>query len=187
MSIMTFIKSGAAITLVIGLVVGIVATGATNVVLHETSDTEFCVSCHVYEEFYPEFQGSVHQANASGVQAECESCHIPHDSFINRVVHKTRSGLRDMWAYYVEGIDTPAELEEIRAGLAEKVWAYYLENDSQQCRSCHNPDGWDYEAQSVAAATVHKQAVEQGQTCIQCHQGIAHSIPEGATFPPEQE
>lgn len=184
MSIKTLIKSGAGLSLLIGLVVGAIATGAGNTMLHETSETGFCVSCHVYEEFYPAFQESVHQRNASGVRAECQDCHIPHESFLGRVAHKTKSGLRDLWAYHVEGVDTPEAFAERLPGLAEDVWAYYLENDSQQCRSCHNPDGWDYEAQSAAAAAVHKQATEQGQTCIQCHQGIAHPVPEGATFPP---
>lgn len=184
MSIGTFIKSTAALTLVIGLVIGVIGAGVSGTMIHETSDTEFCVSCHVYDEFYPRFQESVHQANASGVQAECSDCHIPHDSYINMVAHKTKSGLSDMWAYHVEGINTPEKFDEVLPGLAEHVWGYYLDNDSKQCRSCHNPDGWDYEAQGAAAAAVHKQAVQQGQTCIECHRGIAHAIPDGATYPP---
>lgn len=48
-------------------------------VLHKTSSTEFCVSCHSMQTPLAEYQGSVHFQNTKGIRAECADCHIPGD------------------------------------------------------------------------------------------------------------
>lgn len=162
---------------IIGIVIGLGMGGFSASMIHATSTTEFCVSCHVYENFYPEFQGSVHNANASGVQAGCSDCHIAHDSWYNMMYVKAKSGLSDMWAYTVGGVNTPEEFEAKRREMAERVWARHESNDSQYCRSCHQEEAWDLEAQEPAARAAHRIAMNQDQTCINCHKGIAHEIP----------
>ena len=162
---------------IIGIVIGLSMGGFSASMIHATSTTEFCVSCHVYENFYPEFQGSVHNANASGVQAGCSDCHIAHDSWYNMMYVKAKSGLSDMWAYTVGGVNTPEEFEAKRREMAERVWARHESNDSQYCRSCHQEEAWDLEAQEPAARAAHQIAMNQDQTCINCHKGIAHEIP----------
>jgi cytochrome c-type protein NapC len=37
----------------------------------------------------------------------------------------------------------------------------------------------DIAKQSRPAQRMHRTAIEKGQTCIECHQGIAHKLPAG--------
>ncbi|MBK1638135.1 hypothetical protein CKO24_03615 [Rhodothalassium salexigens DSM 2132] len=163
-----------------GAALGLVGAGGTATMVQHTNKTEFCVACHVYDDFYEEYKGSVHHTNATGNRAECADCHIPHDNWINMMVHKARSGLKDAAAYTVGGINTPEEFEERRAVLAKEVWARYERENSMRCRRCHETEAWDLTAQSQAAQGAHQAVLSGNATCIDCHKGIAHSIPEGA-------
>jgi nitrate/TMAO reductase-like tetraheme cytochrome c subunit len=164
----------------LGLAAGLVIAAGTTSVIRQTNSTEFCVSCHVYENFYEEFQSSEHYLNATGVQASCASCHLPHDNWASMIAAKAHSGFKDVWAYTLGGIDTPEDFEARRAALARDIWEQYERNDSQFCRHCHEPDAWDLEAQSAMARGAHRGVLEGEATCIACHKGVAHSIPEGA-------
>jgi cytochrome c-type protein NapC len=79
-------------------------------------------------------------------------------------------------------IDTPEKFEAKRARLAEHEWARMKANDSQECRNCHNYQFMDFTEQGRRAVGTHSVAFGQGQTCIDCHKGIAHQLP-----PIEQE
>jgi cytochrome c-type protein NapC len=41
----------------------------------------------------------------------------------------------------------------------------------------------DLAKQVRPAQRMHRAAAEKGQTCIDCHQGIAHNLPKGWTAP----
>ncbi|MEE4384333.1 MAG: NapC/NirT family cytochrome c [Pseudomonadales bacterium] len=164
----------------LGLAAGLVISAGTTSVIRQTNTTEFCVSCHVYENFYEEFQQSEHFRNATGVQASCASCHLPHDNWASMIAAKAHSGFKDVWAYTLGGIDTPEDFEARRAVLARDIWEQYERNDSQFCRHCHEPEAWDLQAQSAMARGAHQSVVDGDATCIACHKGIAHSIPAGA-------
>lgn len=60
------------------------------------------------------------------------------------------------------------------------VWRTMKETDSRECRNCHNFDFMDYTLQESRASRRHQEGIEQGQTCIDCHKGIAHTLPEAA-------
>ena len=62
------------------------------------------------------------------------------------------------------------------------------ETDSRECRNCHKFQHMNPEAiqkQSVHKQHVHAKAFKQGETCIDCHKGIAHHLPQG--YEEEQE
>ncbi len=65
-----------------------------------------------------------------------------------------------------------------RARLADKVWSTMRETDSRECRNCHGFEYMDHQHQSAGAKSVHIDAQNSGQTCIDCHIGIAHELPE---------
>ena len=65
--------------LLLGALLGVAALGVTVTVLHKTSSTEFCVSCHSMQTPLAEYQGSVHFQNTKGIRAECADCHIPNE------------------------------------------------------------------------------------------------------------
>ena len=165
---------------VLAFVLGGVALGTTNFILHETSTTEFCYVCHSHEEFIrPEYEASTHFINTSGVQASCADCHLPHDNWFELVWTKAVVSL-DIFPELAGKIDTAEKYEAHRAEMAEAVWRQFKENDSEFCRDCHATDAMDLESQDRRAARRHSQAADKGETCIDCHYGIVHALPENS-------
>ncbi|MEZ9523943.1 NapC/NirT family cytochrome c [Enterovibrio norvegicus] len=161
----------------VGILIGWASLGGSAAIMHATSSTEFCVSCHSMQIPYEEYEGSVHFSNAKGIRAECSDCHIPNDP-IGYVVTKIRAS-KDIYHEFVTGkIDTEDKYEEHRMAMAETVWAQMRENDSATCRSCHSNEAMDLYSQTEEAAKMHKYGVENNQTCIDCHKGVAHFAPE---------
>ncbi len=163
--------------LLVGIGLGWLTLGGTAAVMHYTSSTEFCVSCHTMETPLKEYQGSVHFSNAKGIRAECSDCHIPHEP-MDYLITKIRAS-KDIYHEFISGkIDTPEKYEAHRAELAEMVWEQFRKNDSATCRSCHDFDAMETFEQSRDAAKMHQYARENDQTCIDCHKGVAHFAPE---------
>ncbi|MFQ3281379.1 NapC/NirT family cytochrome c, partial [Reinekea sp.] len=96
---------------------------------------------------------------------------------LDYVISKIRA-TKDVYHEFVTGkIDTEEKYEEHRAAMAETVWAKMRKNDSITCRSCHTLDAMDTYEQSAEAVKNHEFGVETGQTCIDCHKGVAHFPP----------
>ncbi len=76
-------------------------------------------------------------------------------------------------------IDTPEKFDDHRLYLAGRVWTAMKRTDSRECRNCHKFDYMDFTQQENRAADNHQIALDEGKTCIDCHQGIAHRLPEG--------
>ncbi len=166
-----------ALLIIVGMVIGWVTLGGTAAVMHYTSSTEFCLSCHSMEIPHKEYQGSIHFSNARGMRAECSDCHIPSDP-MSYLITKIRA-TKDIYHEYITGkIDTPEKYEEHREALAEMVWEQFRANDSATCRSCHDYDAMETYAQSREAAKMHAYGIENNQTCIDCHKGVAHFAPQ---------
>jgi nitrate/TMAO reductase-like tetraheme cytochrome c subunit len=77
-------------------------------------------------------------------------------------------------------IDTPQKFDEKRREMAERVWASMIANDSRECRNCHSWNAMDLHKQTPRAREKMEQGRQEGKTCIECHKGIAHSLPAGA-------
>ncbi|MEA1065283.1 NapC/NirT family cytochrome c [Erwinia sp. HR93] len=162
--------------LVVGILLGaaLLAGGAT--VMHKTSDTEFCVSCHTMERPLAEYQGSIHFQNPRGIRAECADCHVPHQPLDYM---KTKiMAVKDVWGEMTGKIDTPEKYEAHKLEMAQSVWKTLKASDSATCRSCHSFQAMDILAQSAEARQQHPVAIKEGQTCIDCHKGVAHILPD---------
>jgi cytochrome c-type protein NapC len=55
--------------------------------------------------------------------------------------------------------------------------------DSRECRNCHSAESMALAAQNRLAQRRHEAGAEKGQTCAECHQGIAHDLPAGWDAP----
>ncbi len=174
---MSLKKRYIALIVAAGIGIGWITLGGTAAIMHYTSSTEFCVSCHTMKTPFEEYQGSVHFSNAKGIRAECADCHIPSDP-VSYLVTKIRAS-KDVYHEFVTGkIDTPEKYQAHRKELAEMVWQQMQDNDSATCRSCHTTDAMETYAQSRDAAKMHAYGKENNQTCIDCHKGVAHFAPE---------
>jgi cytochrome c-type protein NapC len=57
-------------------------------------------------------------------------------------------------------------------------------NDSLECRNCHSSESMDLTKQNPRAAQAHERSLFSGEkTCIDCHKGIAHKLPNMSGVP----
>ena len=155
---------------------GIIAWGAFNTAMEATNTLPFCIGCHeMRSTVYEEYRHSVHFSNASGVQATCPDCHVPKD-WTAKFLRKIRAS-QELYHWAIGSIDTKEKFDARRPVLAARVWAEMKASDSQECRNCHNFSAMDVKGQGRFAARLHEQARAAGQTCIDCHKGISHTLP----------
>ena len=161
-----------------GFIAGVIFWGGFNTALEATNTEEFCISCHEHEEnVYLEMQETVHFTNRSGVRATCPDCHVPHD-WTDKIARKTAAS-KDVWGKIFGTINTREKFNAKRRELAEHEWARLKANDSLECRNCHDFDYMDFTVQSLRASEQHSTSLATGEkTCIDCHKGIAHNLPD---------
>lgn len=158
--------------------VGAAGLGAVNYVVHKSSSNDFCLSCHSHEQFIkPEFEASSHFKNASGVRAGCADCHLPHHDWFEMMWKKAIS-IKDVFGEMSGMLSTAEKYEAHRGPMAVKVWEQFLSNDSKYCRNCHSFAAMDTEAQGKMPGRMHPAAMGEGQSCIECHRGIVHALPQ---------
>tara|TARA_R110002167_G_scaffold5436_3_gene25582 strand:- start:107374 stop:109185 length:1812 start_codon:yes stop_codon:yes gene_type:complete len=158
---------------VIFFVVGIIFWGGFNTAMEATNTTEFCIGCHEMEaNVYQEYTPTIHFTNRTGVRAGCPDCHVPRP-WIHKVIRKIEAS-REVFFWLTGKIDTKEKFEEHRFDLAQNVWKAMKDTDSRECRNCHNFESMNPEFQKPRARKQHLNAFETGQTCIDCHKGIAH-------------
>jgi len=148
---------------VIAPLVVIVSWGATEIMVEQTGDKDFCTSCHSMIPVGASYEADVHGgANNSGVRAQCIDCHVPHDNPFAYLWGKAVSGTHDVWAemtYDLDAIDWQAKrkhperfvydsgclhchsnleratMADVKAFVAHKP--YFLGKTEQTCANCH--------------------------------------------------
>jgi nitrate/TMAO reductase-like tetraheme cytochrome c subunit len=161
--------------------IGIVFWTGFNLVLDASNSEAFCISCHeMKDNVYEEYRQTVHYSNRTGVRAICSDCHVPKEWFA-KMRRKMRASIHELPHWAMGTIDTPEKFDERRLHLAKRVWNDMQGSDSRECRNCHELEHMDLEIQPRSASTKHtlKRQTERGETCIDCHQGVAHTLPEG--------
>ncbi|WP_350332932.1 NapC/NirT family cytochrome c [Coralliovum pocilloporae] len=155
---------------------GIVFWGGFNTAMEATNTLPFCISCHEMENtVYQEYKTTIHYQNRTGVRATCSDCHVP-DPWVHKMVRKVQAS-RELYGKVVGTIDTPEKFEAKRLELAKRVWKTMKATDSRECRNCHTLESMAPEYQRPRARKQHLNAIKTGQTCIDCHKGIAHNSP----------
>ena len=135
---------------------------------------EFCISCHEMEStVYQEYKESRHFQTRTGARPTCANCHVPHDNWMKMVTFKVMA-TKELFLHVTGALDTKEKFEAKRLELAETVWARMEANDSANCRACHKVAAWDLALQTPRARGQHESAETNGETCIDCHKGIAH-------------
>jgi cytochrome c-type protein NapC len=163
-----------------GFVAGIIFWGGFNTGMEATNRLEFCISCHeMKDNVYQEYKKSVHYSNRTGVRAICSDCHVPKD-WVHKMERKIQASA-ELWGKLTGAIDTKEKFEARRLELAKQEWARMKASDSRECRNCHSYEGMNAEIQDETARAKHLLAAKpnSGKTCIDCHKGITHELPEG--------
>ncbi|MFA9421160.1 MAG: NapC/NirT family cytochrome c [Gammaproteobacteria bacterium] len=155
------------------MIVGVIFWGGFNTAMEVTNTLEFCISCHEMEEnVYQEYKKTIHFTNRSGVRATCSDCHVP-DPWVHKVVRKVQAS-NEVLHKVLGTIDTPEKFDAKRLELARHVWDAMKATDSRECRNCHDFGSMNPEDQKKRSRKQHINGIEAGNTCIDCHKGIAH-------------
>ncbi len=155
---------------------GIVFWGGFNWALEMTNTEKFCVSCHEMEDnVFQEYRNTIHYQNRTGVRATCPDCHVPKE-WGPKMIRKIKAS-REVYGKIMGTINTREKFQEERLRLAENEWRRMKANNSQECRNCHNYEYFDYSVQGRRSNQMHQAGLAEGKTCIDCHKGIAHSLP----------
>jgi len=161
----------------LAFIVGIGFSGSFVAALKYAETDKFCTSCHEMNTPFQEYTHSVHYSNAFGIQASCGNCHVP-PAFVAGLVRHIQA-YAEVWGHMTGELNTPAKYEAHRLQLAQKIWSELKANDSAECRSCHTPAAMAFAQQPAEAASAHQSLAKSGMTCIDCHRGVAHTLPQG--------
>ncbi|RTZ58403.1 MAG: cytochrome c-type protein NapC [Gammaproteobacteria bacterium] len=171
--------------LIIGFVLGILFWGAFNTALELTNTETFCLSCHeMKDNVYQEYRNTIHYSNRTGVRATCPDCHVPKD-WTHKIIRKIQAS-NELYHKALGTINTREKFEGKRLELAKHEWRRMKKVDSRECRNCHSYDYMDYTMQSRRASPQHIDGFNEGKTCIDCHKGIAHQMPDTSELSKEE-
>ena len=163
--------------LIVGGIAGIVFWGGFNTFMEYTNTLQFCISCHEMEQsVFQEYKETIHYKNRTGVRTICADCHVPRE-WTPKLIRKIKAS-NELFHKVIGSINTKEKFEAKRLELAEKVWAAMKANDSHECRNCHSFEAMNFKKQQQRPRQKHPKAMKQGKTCIDCHKGIAHKLPE---------
>ncbi|MCK4940016.1 MAG: NapC/NirT family cytochrome c [Rhodospirillaceae bacterium] len=169
-------KYALGLILIVGGFGGIIFWGGFNTYMEYTNTMEFCISCHeMRDNAYEEYKKSSHYSNPSGVRAICSDCHVPKP-WTEKLWRKIKAS-NELYHKVMGTIDTPEKFNQHRWVMANRVWNEMKDNDSRECRNCHSYDAMHWEKQGRRSSEKMQEAVKKGQTCIECHKGIAHKKP----------
>lgn len=168
---------GLGVLVTISFVAGALFWHYFKVGMDATNEEAFCISCHTMgDNLLPELQKTVHWQNRTGVRARCPDCHVPHD-FSDKVARKMQAS-REVWGHIVGTIGTREKFKEHRIVLAQREWERFKANSSKECRNCHDYNSMDFNKMRVTSQMVMRGAAERNISCVDCHKGIAHQLPE---------
>ncbi|WP_286238056.1 cytochrome c3 family protein [Neptuniibacter halophilus] len=131
--------------------------------LHQTSGQAFCGSCHSMKPMQASFLDDVHGGKSTvGVQALCTDCHLPHDSYINYLYVKAKSGAWDVYKEYIAGAE---DVDWVEKRKHANRYVY-----DSGCLKCHNnlEQGSELDNKQFVA---HKPYFQKtvSKSCIDCH------------------
>ncbi len=107
---------------------------------------------------------------------ECRSCYDPKE-WHHKGIRKIQAS-NELLHKALGTINTREKFEAKRLKLAGNVWRAMEATDSRECRNCHNFEFMDFTEQGRRAVKAHDEGISAGKTCIDCHKGIAHELPD---------
>lgn len=157
-----------------GIIVGVIAVWLFSFTLDATSTEIFCLSCHEMEIPKERLVTTQHGSNRLGIVADCSDCHIPKP-LVQKIIRKIKA-TREVYGHLTGIINTPEKYEAHRDTMRQRELDRMMENNSAECRYCHNPGKWVLADQKQKARKDHKAMQDSGETCIECHDDAGHPV-----------
>jgi len=141
---------------------------ASRVTSYLSEDPKVCINCHTMNSLYATWQHSSHRGNAT-----CVDCHLPRESFIDKILAKSRDGFNHSYAM------------TFRTYLTENIRA---SEDAQQriqanCIACHR----EAVSEITARNELYHSDGDSGRfqrKCWSCHRDVPHGRVRGLTATP---
>jgi len=160
-----------------GFFAGIIFWGGFHTIVEATNTEEFCIGCHeMKDNVYKEYKQTIHYSNRTGVRAICPDCHVPK-TWVHKMIRKIQAS-NEVFHKIMGTVNTPEKFKKNRLTMAKRVWNTMKTTDSRECRNCHGFKFMDLDVQDKTARRKHERAMKEGKTCIDCHKGIAHELPD---------
>ena len=157
----------------IGVIVTFIIVILSQKAIKVTSTDEYCQSCHIHPMADDSWKKSTHFYNKSGVKVHCVECHLPPKDQPDYLVHKARTGLKDLYGFYFK--DPKSFDWESKGMLEHAVKIVYNES----CIKCHQ--NLYTKGLSTDGGTAHlyyeKNAEKLNLQCINCHLDAGHYNP----------
>jgi cytochrome c nitrite reductase small subunit len=134
---------------------GLFVVHASRAVSYLSDEPETCMNCHVMTTQYITWQHGSHARAAN-----CNDCHVPHDSFWSHYFFKAKDGLRHATVFTMRREPQVIRLSEGAVPVVEA-----------NCRRCH--------AQTIASVAlsgcVERSTAGRGDLrCWECHREVPH-------------
>ena len=152
--IMKYIAIGSVI-IMIGLFGYVV--NASNMASYLSEDPKVCINCHVMNTQYATWQHSSHRESAT-----CVQCHLPQDSFIDKMIAKSRDGFNHSVAMTFGTYDNSIRVSD---DAAKRI--------QNSCISCHR----ELVSQMIENTKSYKKNSGSSQVdrnCWDCHRSTPH-------------
>jgi len=170
--IFLIIKNNILLTLLVGILVGLICSWVMYEGLHRTSNDRFCIVCHEMRPMVAAYHTDVHGGNGkTGIKVDCVTCHLPHDNIFAYIATKARNGVME-GAIHFFGNPDAIDWQANRANRQHFV-------RDEACYGCHTNYKTN-EAISVKGREMHEHYVSLKGTdkeigCASCHVEIGHN------------
>ncbi len=157
-------------TLSVVVAVGLFAyvVKASNMISYLSSDPKVCINCHTMNTHYATWQHSSHRGRAT-----CVECHLPRDSFANKMLAKSRDGLKHSVAmtFRTYGLNIRAT-----ENASDRIQA--------NCIMCHQ----EIVSQMAINSGLYQASAKENSVdrrCWDCHRDVPHGINTNLTATPD--
>lgn len=129
-----------------------------------SSDPKVCINCHTMNTHYATWQHSSHRERAT-----CVECHLPRDSFANKMLAKAKDGYNHSMAmtFKTYGYNLRAS-----ADAAKRI--------QDNCIACHS----EIVSQMIDNSKLYGNVdadVQMGRKCWDCHREVPHGTTRNLT------
>ena len=164
-NIMKYISIGS-IILAVGLFAYVVK--ASNMMSYLSEDPKVCINCHTMNTQYATWQHSSHRGRAT-----CVECHLPRDSFVDKMIAKSRDGFNHSVAMTFHTYENNIRISD---NASKRIQA--------NCISCHR--------EIVSQITENNKLYQENggsaqvdRNCWDCHRKTPHGFTRSLTATPD--
>lgn len=141
---------------------------ASNMISYLSSDPKVCINCHTMNTHYATWQHSSHRGRAT-----CVECHLPRDTFVNKMLAKSRDGFKHTMAmtFRTYGMNIRATED-----ASNRIQA--------NCIMCHQ----EMVSQMAINSSLYQSSAKKNsidRKCWDCHRDVPHGVNTNLTATPD--